>query len=137
MRVYISGPITGQPDGNRAAFEAAAVMLRAAGQIPINPHDLPIWLPADVDAEELWRRHMRIDIRELVACDAVYMLPGWPASRGARLEHHVAVELGLHVIDGDAAKQCLLRPSSDAAGFPPGASALGGLCLADGEGSET
>ena len=77
------------------------------------------------------------DIRELVACDAVYMLPGWPASRGARLEHHVAVELGLHVIDGDAAEQCLLRPSSDAAGFPPGASALGGLCLADGEGSET
>lgn len=38
MRIYCSGPITGVPDHNRAAFDAAAKRLRAQGHFVINPH---------------------------------------------------------------------------------------------------
>ena len=38
---------------------------------------------------------MRADIAVLVTCESVAMLDGWTASRGARLEHHIATELGM------------------------------------------
>ena len=31
MRVYIAGPIKGKPDGNRAAFQAAAAHMARCG----------------------------------------------------------------------------------------------------------
>jgi hypothetical protein len=33
-----------------------------------------------------------------VTCDAIQLLPGWENSRGATLEHHIAVALGLQII---------------------------------------
>lgn len=42
---------------------------------------------------------MRRDLQMLLKCSAVCMLPGWKRSRGARLEHHVAEELGLDIFD--------------------------------------
>ena len=38
MTVYINGPITGIPDGNRQAFLLAAVILRECGHDPVNLH---------------------------------------------------------------------------------------------------
>lgn len=40
----------------------------------------------------------RLALRLLTRCDFIYLLPGWKASRGARLEHHVACMLGLCVL---------------------------------------
>ena len=37
---------------------------------------------------------MRADLRALLGCDAVYMLPGWRGSRGATVEHAVAGACG-------------------------------------------
>jgi hypothetical protein len=34
-------------------------------------------------------------IKHLLTCDSVALLEGWTASRGARLEQHVALELGM------------------------------------------
>jgi len=42
---------------------------------------------------------MRADITELVKYEAIAMLPGWQLSRGATLEHHIATQLGLKVIN--------------------------------------
>lgn len=90
MRTYISGPMTGLPDLNFPAFNTAAAELRAEGVLVINP--------AEHGAPGLtWERYMRADIALLVQCSRIHMLPGWRSSRGARLEHHIAQELGFTI----------------------------------------
>lgn len=90
-RLYISGPMTGIPEWNFPAFNAAADRLRGLGFDVVNP--------ADGGAEEgkAWEAYLREDLRLLLDCDAVATLPGWRNSRGARLEVHVAESLGMDV----------------------------------------
>ena len=90
-KVYISGPITGKRNLNRAAFESAAGTVSGLGLAPINPHDL-------CEPEWDWSKCMRADIAGLCECDAILMLKGWRHSKGARLEMYIASELGLRVI---------------------------------------
>jgi len=89
MKIYIAGPMTGIPEFNFPAFRAAAARLRAEGHEVINPAEIV------TDTTVSWEACMRADIRELVACDAIYLLPGFEGSRGARLERHIALELGM------------------------------------------
>lgn len=42
---------------------------------------------------------MRMSLRQIAACDCLCMLPGWRDSRGARIEHRLALDLGLEVRD--------------------------------------
>ncbi len=91
MRIYIAGPMSGLPDLNFPAFHAAAAHLRSIGHEVVNPAEL------NTDPTAAWHACMRTDIRELVTCDAVAFLPGWLGSRGATLEHHIAMALGMHV----------------------------------------
>ena len=91
MKIYISGPMTGLPALNFPAFHAAAAELRAAGLDVVNPAEI---CP---DHTMAWADCMRADIVALMECDAIAMLPGWMDSKGARLERHIAVELGMAV----------------------------------------
>jgi hypothetical protein len=91
LRIYIAGPMTGLPGLNFAAFHAAARQLRGAGHDVVNPAEI------NPDTTMSWHACMRRDIAELVTCDAIYLLPGWGASKGATLEHHIAQRLGLIV----------------------------------------
>jgi hypothetical protein len=107
--VYVSGPITGHTNGNRPAFDRAAFMLRAAGYLVKNPHDL-FHEPPPEDPQQMrayWQRAMRADVRALVDCDRIAMLPGWEKSEGALLEHLIAAKLGIGAIylEGTAAMQ--------------------------------
>lgn len=88
-RLYISGPMSGYPDHNKPAFRAAEKQLRAAGFDTLNPLDnmLPDGLPFDA--------YLRVDIKMVCDATALAMLPGWEASRGARLEHDTACGLGM------------------------------------------
>jgi hypothetical protein len=92
MKIYIAGPMTGIPEYNFPAFNAAAARLRAEGHEVINPAEIV------TDTTVPWEACMRADIRELVACDAIYLLPGFEGSRGARLERHIALELGMTML---------------------------------------
>ena len=47
-----------------------------------------------------WLGYMRLAVRQLATCDAVYLLPGWSQSRGACIEHQLAVGLGLEFVEG-------------------------------------
>lgn len=107
LYVYIAGPISGMPEGNEPAFRAAAERLEAAGHVVHVPFDIGAWphenepCPTGYTAE---RGHssacwLRGDlVRMLLDCDAIYCLRGWERSRGASLEHRVAVECGLTVL---------------------------------------
>lgn len=90
-RVYISGPITGMPDLNRAAFAETQAKLESLGYSVFNPLDKA--LPDSAD----WNAHMRADIVALMGCSQVAVLPGWRDSRGARLEVSIAHALGMPV----------------------------------------
>jgi hypothetical protein len=91
MRIYIAGPMTGLPAHNLPAFAAAAKQLAARGYDAVNPGRRGVILGYT------WRDYMRDALRELLGCEAVALLDGWEASRGAALEVHVAQALGMPV----------------------------------------
>lgn len=91
-KIYVAGPMTGIPGLNFPAFHSKAASLRAVGHEVINPAEV------NPDPNAKWVDCMREDIRELVGCDAIHMLPGWEKSKGASLEHHIASALGLEVV---------------------------------------
>lgn len=91
MKVYISGPITGMPDQNRPAFDAAELAIAARGHVPVNPLRVAAHLPPESD----WYEYMRTDVRALLGCDAILLLDGWADSRGARIEENLASTLGI------------------------------------------
>lgn len=90
VRVYIAGPISGLPDGNRPAFAAAADMIRRIGAEPIDPHHV-----SDMAGVTTWRDCMIADLAELIHADAVFLLPGWSLSRGAKIEADLALALAI------------------------------------------
>lgn len=98
--IYLAGPMTGLPEFNYPAFHRAAADLRAQGHHVENPAENT----APVCGS--WLAYMRLALAQLARCDAVYMLPGWRSSRGARIEHGLALDLGLEVRDYEEEAGC-------------------------------
>lgn len=96
-KVYISGPIAGYDlEERKLAFLKVQHMLESKGCVPVNPFDNGI--PDDAH----WRLHMRADIRMLLDCHDIYMMPGWELSKGCKLELDVASSCGIDVILNDS-----------------------------------
>ena len=101
MRVYISGPMTGIPELNFPAFNAAARRLRYNGWTVENPAEA-FGGKADVP----YRICVERDVKVLQRCAAIYLLRGWdaPTARGSIWEHEIArtlFKLDVHYeIDG-------------------------------------
>lgn len=93
MRVYISGPITNNPNF-MAEFDAAADALWAAGHKPINPAKLCTVLPDGTHEE-----YMSLCYELFLKADAVYFLKGWSKSEGASREYLWAREFGTPICD--------------------------------------
>ena len=92
MRIFIAGPTLGREDTYKAVFAAAADTIRKGGHEPVNPTILAE-LPA---AEEMsWSDYMDAALAMLYSSDAIYVLPGWQDSRGARVEARVAELRGM------------------------------------------
>jgi len=92
MKLYIAGPMSNLPELNFPAFHAEAARLRALGFEIVNPAEIHF------DTKPDWLTAMRADIRELVTCDGIALLPGWEQSKGANVEHTLARGLGLRVM---------------------------------------
>lgn len=100
MTTYIAGPMSPESfgldetpdtwDWNHPQFNYVAGIYRTAGHAVLNPAD-------NSAGEGDWDYYLRQAIQMLVKCDHIVMLPGWENSRGARLEHHIAVELGMEI----------------------------------------
>lgn len=97
--VFISGPITGYPAGNRFAFLAAQreYLQKHPYDIVLNPCVFPAGLPYDF--------YMELTLRMLAECTHIIMLDGWEKSTGANIEKLFALENGIVEIniDGEAA----------------------------------
>jgi nucleoside 2-deoxyribosyltransferase len=108
MKVYIAGPIAGQVNQNREAFLERADLLRSMGHEPVNPHDIPPEHTTEgtccggkvyEHSVHEYGCFLREDIKVLMYCDAITLLPGWQDSKGAATEEHVARSLGLPVVE--------------------------------------
>lgn len=94
-RIYIAGPMTGIPNLNYPAFNAEAARLRGLGHHVENPAENP------EPACGSWQGYMRMAIKQLMDCDTVFLLPGYTTSRGAMLEAHIALSLGMGFMGED------------------------------------
>jgi hypothetical protein len=109
-RVYIAGPISadiGIPlEKKIQRFHRAADHLDGLGYEPVNPLAVEMdACPGDCNPDAHvgqdgkpthgWACYMRHDLRALLTCDAILLLPEWESSAGARLEAEVAQTLGM------------------------------------------
>ena len=102
-QIYIAGPMTGYPEFNFPAFFAAAEKFEKEGWV--------VWNPANKEAENGitasesyakgdnaglvaegwdWKTAFKWDTTKVIESDAIYLLPGWEKSTGARAEWAVA-----------------------------------------------
>lgn len=104
MKVYISGPMSGLPDYNRAAFERAAAELRQMKFDVISPVELDkedgFSFEGPLTPKGYWQFLGR-DLETIGTSDVglMFMLEGWWKSRGARLEVFQALLLGITVFE--------------------------------------
>ena len=92
MKIYLAGPMTGLPEFNYPAFNAAAARLRALGHEVLNPAENP------VPPCGSWAGYMRLGLSQLVQCECIVLLPGWADSKGALFERKTAQVLAMDVV---------------------------------------
>lgn len=84
--------MTGIANFNFPAFHSAARSLRQAGYDVVSPAEV------SPDQSRSWNEAMRIDLRAMLECDTVALLPGWEDSKGAKIESELARIIGILVI---------------------------------------
>lgn len=106
MKIYISGPITHNPDWQKH-FSCAEQTIRKNGDMPLNP---AIWDKENIQLE--YEEYMKLDLCMVEIADAILMLPGWEKSLGARLEHEKAIELNKQIIYGEVKNEQIIAEQS-------------------------
>lgn len=103
--VYLSGPMTGIEDYNFPAFRAMADKWADKGWVVKDPSrnfegrvDLP------------YETYFREDIKILLECTALALLPGWEKSKGAIAERALAERLNLKIYDAETMELCDKEP---------------------------
>lgn len=119
--IYVAGPMTGIPFFNFPAFFAAQTKLEEEGHTVFNPASKDVDQFGDVfdectegsheqfhallekrgmDFKPDMRHFAKVDLNWIIDhADAIYPLPGWEKSKGARTEMALAEWLGLEVIN--------------------------------------
>lgn len=106
MKIYLAGPMSGIPQFNFPAFDAAAADLRKRGFGVVSPSELddPAFrarvLTANGTEPDLlgeWGNCLARDVKLIAdgGIDGIVLLPAWYPSRGARLEATVGLLCGL------------------------------------------
>ena len=109
-RVFISGPMTGKPDWNRAEFQRAERELWELGAdlvfspASIAPQEGQPVLPHEFYMAKTLNRLTTLrygGFPDLPFYDVIVMLDGWWGSAGATVERAVAEAIGLDVVEWD------------------------------------
>lgn len=90
-KIYISGKISGIENDATELFAKAENELISKGYEVINPMTL------NHEHDKTWHSYMREDIKALCDCNEIFMLSNWADSKGAIIEHTIAVYLGIKV----------------------------------------
>jgi hypothetical protein len=95
MKIYIAGKITGlQFSHVKVKFDHAERWLKTLHYNPVNPVNL---FPDAKNVE--WDQAMAVCLQVLKNCDAIYLLPDWSDSRGAREEVKYALSLNMPIFN--------------------------------------
>ena len=106
MKYYLSGAITSQPDF-KDYFRKFEEELRYWGVTDIFNPAATDW-PKDVR----WEVCMKFDIKILVDCDCMVLLPNWKKSKGAKVEIYLCKKLGIRIVKfNDLMKEIITRAS--------------------------
>ena len=98
MKIYLSGPITGLEEEEYInLFTTWELRMLQLGYQTINPVELDQDLEWQLERKPTREEYLRHDLKELLTCDEILMLPGWSNSKGAQLERRVASECGIKV----------------------------------------
>lgn len=109
MTIYLSGPMTGMEDYNRAGFaEMEKAVYERCGSTPgrgikvVNPwtlsRELNVRFANAGRGEPRYTDYLKFDVQWLVDCDAVLTLPGYEQSKGAGVELQIAALLDIPVV---------------------------------------
>lgn len=92
---YLCGPMTGLPNFNHPAFNAAEAAIRERyGCRVLNPARQPDGLT--------WEEYMQRGCADVVSASVVIVLPGWQLSKGAQEEMACAAIHGIRVVMWEA-----------------------------------
>lgn len=99
-KIYISGPMKGLPDHGRPIFTDVCRALRAQGWHVVSPHEIVPTTETLEQAEDpaFYAECLRLDLIDMLNCDAICLLDNWWQSRGAMVELNAAVSAGLKVV---------------------------------------
>ncbi len=90
--IYIAGQISGLPrEQVTDKFNRVASELSAQGFNVVSPVSI-------TQRGKSWEEAVRNDIKNMLECDEVHLLPCWQESRGARLERDIALRLGMQIV---------------------------------------
>lgn len=113
MRLYLAGPMAGVPNFNYPAFKAEAALLRGLGHEVFSPaeRDMRVYgeefFAKNPDGDPGKAKRDGFSLREALKADVawicekgegIYMMHGWENSKGSRMEHALAVALGLTIL---------------------------------------
>lgn len=99
-KVYISGQMTGiAREKYMESFALTENMLKARGYRVVNPTHVWTcrfpWLYKIIG----YKLTLLYDLWLLSRCDLIYLIPGWTASRGARVESEWALVFGIDPVE--------------------------------------
>lgn len=126
LKFYIGGQMSGIKDHNFPAFFLTEDRLIKSGNTVINPAKLSreflyddltynlkqlsnhIDLSSLVleeltkkDLDAIWEFFLKRDVKEMLTCDAVFVLDGWKHSKGATFEVKTALTVGMKIYEFD------------------------------------
>lgn len=112
MRIYLSGPVTGQEETARRRFNEALLgavrMAWKTGETfesteTINPYEVNLGMTSGLNRESVTHaEYMTVSIALLSICDAIYMMQGWQQSEGCKQEYKYASEHGYKIFYQEA-----------------------------------